>query len=803
MTVEDIADIADDRAALVELAARLTREEKIDLVSGRGLFSTAPIPRLGIPAIVMVDGPNGLRYVPDQITREDADLGAFLAAVRTGGEDEEAGASLLLGDSLPATCFPAASALANSWDVGLSFRMGAALATEARALGVSILLGPGINLRRCPLAGRGFEYYSEDPVLSGDMAAGMINGLQRNGVGASLKHLACNNAEAERTSMDSVVEPRALHELYLLGFERAIAASAPWTVMTSYNRLNGTHTSADPWLLRQVLRDRWGYGGTVVSDWHGIQDRPAALVAGNDLDMPHSAARKRRLRAALAGGQVPPQALDEACVNMLALVSRARAAARTHVPTPDFAAHHRLARHLAARSCVLLANRRGALPLAPVDGETLLVVGTGARSPQIQGAGSAVVRPRACDVPLDALRALAPPGVRLLHCPGWADDGTPDTARHAEALAAARGARSVVVFASTPPSVSGENADRRSLDLLAAHDALISELARTHDRVIVVLTHPDAVLLPWADDVAAILSAGYAGQGFGGAIADLLFGHANPSGKLSVTWPARIEDCPALPGFPGENGKHLYREGIFVGYRHYDRKRIAPLFPFGFGLSYTRFRYSDLVLDSAALAPGQDLAVHCTVTNTGTRAGHEICQLYLGRDASQRGTGPDHPDRALKSFSVVELAPGESRQVTFTLGPRDFAWFDVASNGWRVPDGMVTIEVGASSRDIRLSAPLRVTGDGTAARRLTLHTPPGIVLATDHARRLLVPWLAGQMTADDTAADALLERCGASFLGLYDTLSWSLGREPDEDGLIALLDRINHANGIVTDEGTA
>jgi len=783
------------RTEATAIVAQMTLTEKLDLICGNGLWRTTGVPRLGLPSLLMVDGSNGLRVVPDQISTDtqNTDLGALLDTVEITGDPENRDDNVLLGKSIPATCFPALSVLANSWDITLAHEVGTALAIDCRAAGAQILLGPGINLRRSPLAGRGFEYFSEDPILTGEMAAGVIQGLQDNGVGASLKHFACNNSEVERISMDSVVEPRALHELYLMGFERAIAQSNPWTVMTSYNRLNGIQTSQNPWLLRGVLRGRWQYDGVIMSDWHGIQDLPAAVKAGNDLDMPFNAARRRRLENAVSGGNVPVAVLDEACIHIAALTLRsADAQRRLPVSRPDFAAHHDLARKAAARACVLLRNQNDLLPLTPKPGNRLLVIGTGAVSPEIQGAGSAAVRPIRCDIPLECLKATAPEGVSIHWEPGWSVNGTHDPHHQDAALAAARNAETVIVFASTPPSVSGENADRPNLDLCQAHNTLIVELAKLHNRIVVVLTHPDAVVLPWADNVQAVLSAGYAGAGFGQAVADILFGHTNPSGKTSITWPVRPEDCPAFLGYPGEQGKHLYREGIFVGYRFFDIRQIKPLFPFGHGLSYTSFTYAALKLANNA----EGVAIQFTLSNTGTRTGREICQLYLGRNPTAANKAlPHHPLRALKGFTTVSLEPRESRVVTMMLDHRDLAYFDTVREDWTVPAGTVRIDIGSSSRDIRLSAPLHVTGDTTPARWLDLHTPPGQVLEIPGVQKELIAWLADVTGQSIIETQTRLAPCSRSFLGIYDTLCWSFGLELDETRLAHILDDANRRSG--------
>ncbi|GBQ13066.1 glycosyl hydrolase [Komagataeibacter rhaeticus] len=777
------------------LVRQMTIEEKISLVCGQGLWRTAGVPRLGLPCLLMVDGSNGIRFVPDQVpdNGQDGDLGAFLNVVAATDEGERAEPNALLGKSVPSTCFPALSVLANSWDVTLAHTIGKALAIECRGVGAQILLGPGINLRRCPLAGRSFEYFSEDPVLTGDMAAGFIQGLQDHGVAASLKHLACNNSEVERISMDSIVEPRALHELYLLGFERAIAQANPWTVMTSYNLLNGVHPDQDPWLLQTVLRGQWSYEGAVMSDWHGIQDRPAALNAGTDLDMPFNSLRHRRLSQAIKTGAVSTDVLDESCVRIAALTLQVTTAQQTiRTSAPDFTAHHALARQAAERSCVLLLNKDAILPLRPQPGDSLLVVGTGARTPEIQGAGSAAVRPRCCDIPLEALTQAMGRNTLLEWQPGWAEDGSHCATRHAAALEAARHADTVVVFAGTPPAISGENADRPDLGLCPAHDAFITALSTFHKRIVVVLTHPDAVLLPWVDRVSAILSAGYAGEGFGQAAANLLSGKAVPSGKTSVTWPERLEDCPAFLGYPGEQSRHIYREGIFAGYRYFDIRGITPLFPFGHGLSYTTFAYADLSMQET----DSRFTASFTLANTGTRDAYETCQLYIGRPSPPLNrTGLHHPVRMLRGFRSIFLRSGESKAVTLSFTRRDLSCFDPTRGIWTLPGGPVTVEIGASSRDIRLSLTMEVSGDAPPPRYLDLYTPPGQALEAAGLADTLASWLVETVHLPRPEVMTRLENSRQSFLGIYDTLCWVFERELDENTLMNILQAINHRTG--------
>ncbi|MFT8719246.1 beta-glucosidase family protein [Acetobacter sp.] len=770
----------------------MTVEEKLALVSGAGLFHTQEIKRLGIRSLHMADGSNGLRVVrsAEGSSEEDDDTDAFFALVETGRNTDES-TSALLGTSYPATCFPAASVLAASWDKELMHDIGRALGWECRARNIDVLLGPGVNIRRMPLSGRSFEYYSEDPVLSADMAAGLIAGLQSCGVAASLKHLACNNSETERITMNSVVEDRALREVYLAVFERTIKKSDPWTVMTAYNRLNGVQASESHCLLHEILREQWAYGGLVMSDWHAIRDRTAALMAGCDLDMPLSRARQARLAAAVDAGVVPMKVLDDSCRHVLQLIDRIDEARRTEqcVPTPDYPLHHALAVKGAVEGCVLLRNEGAVLPLK-AQGGPILVVGTDAMAPQIQGAGSAAVTAWRVDKPLFALRERFPDR-EIKYAPGWTEDGAFSAEREEEAISLAGQVETVVIFVSAPKAESGEDADRNSLSLLPAHDTLMTRLLKCGVDIVAIVIAPDAVLLPWRDNVSAILSAGYAGQGFGQAIVDLLSGDQCPSGKLTTSWPQREEDCPAWLGWPGEQGQHLYREGIFVGYRWFDRRKVTPAYPFGFGLSYTEFSYDDLSVEQRGEGREQTVKVRFCVTNTGMLRGREIWQVYVRRqDVGKRERRVTYPLRVLREFGSVDLEAGESSQIELILSVRDFSYFDVLCQDWRLSEGAVSIDVGASSRDIRLSASITLDRLIMDAPSVTCDTPMSAVLDVVGAEESLVTWLMEEETMSQQEARDLLARGRKSFLGIYDTLSWSFGHEPQMERLMAVLGQI-------------
>jgi beta-glucosidase len=745
------------------LLAQMSVEEKVCLLNGRNLWKTVLNYRLNIPEIVMTDGAHGVRYSVDQIesVNDERDaLDQFLTVIARRGDD----APDMVGTSEPATCYPNGASLGCSWDIDLAYEFGTSLAIECQVFGVNLLLGPGVNIRRTPLAGRAYEYYSEDPVLSGDMAAAVIRGLQDNGVGASLKHFACNNSEIERTTMSSDVDERALREIYLKGFERAIAKSDPWTVMSAYNRLNGVHAAENGWLLTTVLREEWGYQGVVVSDWHAINNQAAALNAGNDLDMPESKTRRQDLLAALKAGSVDTETLDRSCRRLLQLVRRAKAAER---PKSGFdqEAHHDMAQRAALASIVLLRNQEDVLPLSRSARQHILVIGQGALTPMVQGSGSATVRPTRLDIPLDEIRKLAGEEVQIDHLPcATADDGE-------AALTAARRADCVIVFANSDSTIDGERADRLTLDLEAGQDALIAAIAAINPRTIVVLATPDAVVMPWVDDVAAIVETFYSGQAMGGALAQILFGVANPSGKLTTTFPKRMEDIPGFLTYPGENGRHLYCEGVHVGYRHYDRKKVEPLFPFGFGLSYTRFAYADLHLSAECVGDEDEVIVSFDLTNLGDCSGAEVSQLYARPLTSRL----HRPVRELKGFAKTQLQSGETKRVSIPLSSRDLRYYDPARGGWVMDPGVVMIEVGASSRDIRLSAPLESRTKIMPSPPLDIDTQPAVVFDRPGARAALAAWLSRRLDIELAAAEQLMERSKSSFLGIHKTLCWYIG----------------------------
>ncbi|MEZ4591997.1 MAG: glycoside hydrolase family 3 C-terminal domain-containing protein [Chloroflexota bacterium] len=662
------------------IVAQMSLEEKATLCTGINTWTTTPIPRLNLPELFMSDGPHGIRRVPD---------------------------GHLSSNSLPATCFPTASSLAATWDVDLLNTLGQALAEEAIALNTNLILGPGVNMKRSPLCGRNFEYFSEDPHLAGELAASLIDGIQSKGVGTALKHFAANNQEFERFSINAEVDERTLREIYLAAFETAVTKAKPWGVMCAYNKINGTYASEHHQLLTQILKEEWGFAGFVVSDWGAVHDRVASLRAGLDLEMPGpKQARVNAVIEAVRDGRLDQQALDEAVRRIVGVTLLARQTPKSG--RFDTAAHHALARQVAAAGMVLLKNN-GLLPLQ--NPQQLAVIGRAAQQPHIQGGGSSHINPTQVDVPLAELQKVASQS-EIRYAPGYPEGDCFEPALIAEAVDIAQTADVALLYIALPTFKESEGYDRHDLDLTAQQVALIQAVTAVQPNTVVILNNGAPIVMrDWLDGTAAVLEAWMMGQAGGGAIADILFGRVNPSGKLAETFPLKLSDTPAHLNFPGENGVVRYGEGLFIGYRYYDTKEVPVQFPFGHGLSYTSFAYSNPQLSAPIFNDTTGLTVSVDVTNTGSRAGKEVVQVYV-HDHDARLI---RPYKELKGFAKILLQPGETQTVTIPLNFRAFAYYDPAYQQWITEDGPFDILIGASATDIRCTV--------TATLQSTLQLP--------------------------------------------------------------------------------
>lgn len=697
-----------------KIISEMTLEEKAGLCSGLDVWHTKGIDRLDIPSIMMADGPHGLR----KQTKSGLELGAK--------------------KSVPATCFPTASALACSWDRKLIRKVGEALGEECNAEKVDILLGPGTNIKRSPLCGRNFEYYSEDPYLSSEIAASFIQGVQSQGVGTSLKHFAANNQEYLRMVIDVIVDERTLREIYLASFEGAVKKSQPWTVMCSYNRLNGEYCSEKRSLLNDILKEEWGFEGFVVSDWGAVNDRVQGLAAGLELEMPSSGGvRDKEIVDAVKAGKLPESVLDQAVERMLKIIFKAADNNKKGIPY-DKEKHHQLAREVAAECIVLLKNEDGILPLKKEG--TIAIIGDFAKNPRYQGGGSSHVNPAKLDNAYEEINKIIGGSGKALYAKGYHDDMSggifgskeftsesdlPDDGLIREAQEIAAKADTAIVFAGLPESYESEGFDRKHMRIPEGHRKLIEAVADVQKNTVVVLSNGSPVEMPWLDKVKGVLECYLGGQAGGGAVADILFGIKNPSGKLAETFPVRLNDNPSFLNFPGDNKKVEYREGIFVGYRYYDTKGIAPLFPFGHGLSYTNFEYTDIALDKAQISDNESVKISVKVKNTGNMKGKEIIQVYV-RDVESTVI---RPVKELKGFEKVELAPGEEKTVEITLDKRAFAYYNTEIGDWHVESGEFEILVGRSSADIVLREKITVNSTVSIKKLYTRNSTLGEIMS--------------------------------------------------------------------------
>lgn len=671
-----------------KLLKSLSLEEKCALLSGADAWSTkAPG---DIPQINMSDGPHGVRK-----------------------------ARVMMDAADPATCFPTLAALACTWDKSRAEDIGRAIGSEAASMDVDVILAPGVNIKRSPLGGRNFEYFSEDPYLAGQMAARYVDGVQSQGVGASVKHFALNSQETRRMSISADVDERALREIYLPAFETVIREASPWTVMCAYNRLNGVFCSENYRLLTQILREEWGFDGLVVSDWGAVVDRVEGVKAGLDLEMPGPADENTLILInAVRDGRLSEKDMDACAGRVVALALKCAGAPEARPPRN----HHMTARRCAAEGMVLAKNDGGLLPLIPA--QRVALIGPFGMEPVIGGGGSSTVTPTKVDVPLEEMRVYDPP---VFYAKGFRTDGTPDDALFNEALATAAKADVVVVMAGLSFEAQTEGADRDNLSLPAVQNRLVDALCDAHKNVVVIVTAGAPVELPWANKPKAILIAYPAGQSMGGAIADVLYGIKEPSGRLAETWPVRLEDTPCHLEFPGGADAVRYGEGVFVGYRWYDGRKLAPLFPFGHGLSYTTFQFTDI----NSVQNGNDITIDLKVTNTGSRTGRPVVQVYV---APQGTAYVPRPLQELKGFEKLRLSAGETAHMTFSLDARSFSYYDVNKTEWVAEPGTYEVRLGTSSRSFFYKQ--KFTIPGTVRRQFTVHSPLSDLLPTQVGDKL-------------------------------------------------------------------
>lgn len=700
-----MCDCKNKNSKVEEWINELTLEEKASLCTGKNSWQTQNIDRLGIPSVTVSDGTNGVRF--QKGSKSEKKL-SFAEAIKGSFDSEEA-----IAKTYPATCFPTGSAVACSWNKGLMEQIGGSIAKECKALGIDVLLGPGINTRRHPLTARNYEYYSEDPCLAGDLAAAIIHGIQQEGVGTSIKHFACHNSDSYRTRVNVNVSERALREIYLACFERAIKKSEPTSVMSAYNKVNGEEASGDSRLVRDILKKEWGYQGLVMCDWGAIKDVAAAAKGGIDLQMPHCEGSKKQLLKDIGEGKITLEELNGRVRRVLKLVEWSMGQEK-EAEEVDFGLHHELAVEAAAESAVLLKNDGHILPINKQKVKKIAVIGKLAKEPVYQGSGCAVVNPVKVDIPFECIKeecgnTADGRGIELCYADGYGQDGKTNRTLLESAEKAAANADIVLLFVGNSMPEESDDYNRKDICIEEGHRELIEAISAVNPALAVVVFSGEVVEMPWADKAKAVLEMWFGGEGMGKACAGLLFGRKNPSGRLSATMPVKLSDTPGYLGFTGRKFEIDYNEGIYVGYRYYDKKELEPLYPFGYGLSYTEFRYNHMELSKKTTSNPEELdheklAVTVEVENIGERDGMETVQLYIAQDDPSM----PRPVRELKGFEKIFLKAKEKRQVTFELEKRDFAYYHDGADMFVVDADCFGIEIGASSRDIRLTEKIRI-----------------------------------------------------------------------------------------------
>ncbi|MFA9398616.1 MAG: glycoside hydrolase family 3 C-terminal domain-containing protein [Clostridiaceae bacterium] len=687
----------------------MTLEEKASMCSGLNFWNTEPIERLEIPSVMVSDGPHGLR--------------------KQAGSSDHLG----LNESIPSTCFPSGVALASSWDRELISNVGSTIAKEAKSEQVSVLLGPAVNIKRSPLCGRNFEYFSEDPYQASQMAKHHILGVQKQGIGTSIKHFAVNNQEYKRFSVDALIDERTLREIYLASFETAIIEAKPWTVMSAYNKVNGTYCSEHDYLLKKILREEWCYEGVVVTDWGANNNRVEGVKASQDLEMPGiNGDNDKKIVEAIKNGELEEYVLDATIERLLKFVLKAQDNIEQDAIF-NKEQHHDFARKVASECMVLLKNEEDILPLT--KGKKIVVIGELAEKARYQGGGSSHINPTFLLNALDEMKKYGDvsygKGYDLIK-----DDVNEYLVKQAKELAAKNDV--VIIFAGLPDLYESEGYDRKHMKMPPNQNSLIEELSNINENIVVVLSNGSPVEMPWVNEVKGVLEGYLGGQASGGAIADLLYGKVNPSGKLAETFPIRLEDNPSFLNFPGKENKVEYKEGLFVGYRYYDAKKIKTLFPFGYGLSYTSFAYEDIKVSDLEINDTEEIKVSVKIKNTGNVAGKEVVELYVEDIESS----VIRPIKELKEFAKVELQPNEEKEITFVLGKRAFAYYNTEISDWHVETGDFNILVGGSSVALPLKAKVKVNSTVKIVKKYTVNSTMGELMKNPVGAEII-----GQITA--------------------------------------------------------
>ncbi len=748
-----------------KLVGEMTLEEKAGLCSGADFWHTKTVDRLNVPASMVSDGPHGLR------------------------KQDEKSDHLGVNDSIKAVCFPTACATASSFDRELLTSLGEALGDECQAENVSVILGPAVNIKRSPLCGRNFEYFSEDPYLAAEMAGSHIKGVQSKEVGTSLKHFLANNQEHRRMTSDSVIDERTLREIYLAAFEGAVKTGKPWTVMCSYNKINGTYGSENRRYLTDILRDEWGFDGYVMSDWGAVNDRVAGVIAGLDLEMPSSGGvNDARLVEAVRDGRLKEEVLDQAVTRILTIVDR-YLKNRKPETVWDKEVHHELARKMEGECAVLLKNQ-GILPLS--DSDEVAFIGYFATHPRYQGGGSSHINSIKVESAVEAARDKG-----VIYAQGYEIDGDQgNNTLLEEAVEAAKKVKTAVIFAGLPESFESEGYDRTHMAMPECQNALIEAVAAVQPNTVVVLHNGSPVEMPWIHKVKGVLEAYLGGQAVGGAVVDILYGHVNPSGKLAETFPIKLEDNPSYLYYGGEKDRAEYREGVFVGYRYYDKKKMEVLFPFGHGLSYTTFEYSNMKADKSTMKDDETVTVSLDVTNTGKVKGKEVVQIYV--------EAPDshviRPVRELREFTKVELEPGETKTVAFTLGKRAFSYYHVELKDWFVQTGAYLIHAGSSSRDLRQMISVYVESTVKEPMVYDLNSTIGDILSDPDAAEIITPLIdrykkgSALGNSDGDAAKSAISQQMDDAMFRYMPLRQILSFAPDVSSLKELQELVDSIN---------